>query len=100
MGYKLNILDIADGSLVTLTITFTRQESNELFLSGDSMVSWPEDGLRSKGDSILARTSIFISEISARPEGIILHYQSREQAEKSAYILQFQLHQAGIARED
>ena len=98
MGFQFRILDAANGSLESMVVALTRQETNELFLAGDSMVSWPEEGLCSEGDPRLARTSIFVSEIAAKPEGVTLHYQTREQAERTARILQVQFDQIGIAR--
>lgn len=99
MGFKLDISDVADGVLVSLAVVLTRQETNELFLAGDSMIAWPDEGLRSEGDPLLSRTSIFVSEIASKPKGMVLHYQTRKQAERSACVLQVQLDRAGIARE-
>jgi hypothetical protein len=99
MGFHLDISDEDGGSAVSLAVILTRQETNDLFLSGDSMISWPEEGLRPDGDPLFSRTSMFVSEVAARPQGMILHYQTREQAERSAQLLRLQLDRAGIARE-
>jgi hypothetical protein len=100
MGFRLNIHDHADGSVVSLALILTRQESNDIFLSGDAMISWPCDGLHQAGDPLLERTSIFVSEIAARPAGVTLRYAAREQAERAAGLLRLQLNQIGIAREE
>ena len=100
MGFRLTIDDQPDGYAVLLAVTPTRRETNELFLSGDSMVSWPTDGLIQDGDPLLARTSMFISEIAARPQGMTLRFASHGQAERAAALLCLQLDQIGIGRED
>lgn len=100
MGFRLNIHDQADGSVVSLALILTRQESSDLFLLGDSMISWPSDGLFQEGDPMLARTGIFVSEIAARPAGMTLRYATREQAERTATLLGLQFDQLGIVREE
>jgi hypothetical protein len=100
MGYRLHIDDRAEGSEVSLALVLTRQETNELFLSGDSMVSWPAEGLSDDGDPLLTRTSMFVSEIAARPRGLTLHYGTRKQAERSVALLGLQLQQLGIVVEE
>jgi hypothetical protein len=100
MGFCLNIHDQADGSVVSLALILDRQESSDLFLSGDSMISWPSDGLLQEGDPMLARTGIFVSEIAARPAGMTLRYATREQADRTATLLRLQLDQLGIVREE
>ncbi len=100
MGFRLYIDDRGGSAEVLLALALTRQETNELFLSGDSMVSWPSDGLCDNGDPLLARTSMFVSEIAAKPQGLTLHYATRAQAERSAALLGRQLQQLGIAAEE
>jgi hypothetical protein len=100
MGFRLIIDDHPDSHAVLLAVTLSRQETNELFLSGDSMVSWPADGLSQDGDPLLARTSMFVSEIAARPEGMTLEYATKGQSERAAALLRLQLDQIGIMRED
>lgn len=100
MGYSLDIHDHSDGYLVSLAVVLSRQESNDLFLSGDSMISWPTDGLLGGEESLLSRTGIFASEVAARRTGLTLQYATREQAEKTAALLGLQLDRIGITRED
>jgi hypothetical protein len=99
MGYRLNILDRDVGYSVSLSIALSREESNDLFLSGDSMLSWPTDTLVDEGPAP-SRVSIFISEVAARNGGLVLLYLGREQAEMATKLLQLQLEQVGIAREE
>lgn len=101
MGYTVVIEHEAgsDAWVVVLEATLTRAESNDLFLSGDSMVSWPVDGVEPTDDPRLERSSIFVSEIAARPEGLRIRYRERAQAERAAGVLRIQLGQVGIKEE-
>lgn len=101
MGYKTVIEGEpgSDGWVVVLRAVLTRAESNELFLSGDSMVSWPVDGLELTEDPRLERSSMFVSEIAARPDGLRIRYRERSQAEQAAAVLRLQLTQIGIEEE-
>ena len=94
-----------------LRVSLSRAETNELFLSGDSMVSWPVEGLdavvcgavagggAAHGDLRLERSGIFVSEIAARPAGLALRYQEQSQAERAATLLGMQFSQIGIKEE-
>lgn len=96
---------------MNLRVNLTRAESNELFLSGDSMVSWPVEGLDSaagvasaagatgEGDLKLERSGMFVSEVAARPGGLVLRYREQSQAERAATLLRMQFNQIGIKEE-
>lgn len=103
MGYSTLIThDPGPGSwVVTLKVNLSRAESNDLFLSGDSMVSWPVDGLEptAAGDPRLERSGIFVSEVAARRDGLGLRYREQEQAERAALLLRMQFAQIGIGEE-
>jgi len=103
MGYSTAIAHEpgSDCWTVTLRVNLTRAESNDLFLSVDSMVSWPVDGLEATagGDPGLERSSMFVSEIAARHGGLGLRYREQEQAERTAAILRMQFAQIGIKEE-
>lgn len=103
MGYATAIVQESGSDFwtVTLRVNLTRAESNDLFLSGDSMVSWPVEGLEvpAEGDLGLERSSMFVSEIAARARGLGLRYREQAQAERSATILRMQLAQIGIKEE-
>ena len=103
MGYTTVIAQEAGSGAwaVVLKVSLTRAESNDLFLSGDSMVSWPSEGLESAadGDPRLERSSIFVSEVAARPAGLRLRYREQAQSERAAVILRMQLAQIGIKEE-
>ncbi|MBN1320184.1 MAG: hypothetical protein JXA87_04995 [Thermoleophilia bacterium] len=89
----------SDSWIVVLQATLTRAESNELFLSGDSMVSWPVEGVEPTDDPRLERSSMFVSEVAARPGGLRIRYRERAQAERAATVLRIQLGQIGIKEE-
>ena len=86
---------------VSVKVTLNRAETNELFLSGDSMLSWPTEGLvPTKVDSSEPeRSGIFVSEVAAQPEGLVIRYGDQAQAEQIASLLRAQLAQIGIQEE-
>jgi hypothetical protein len=86
---------------VSVKVNLNRSETNELFLSGDSMLSWPAEGLVpiSAEASKLERSGMFVSEVAARPEGLVIRYGGQAQAEKAADLLRKQLAQIGIEEE-
>ncbi|MCL5735444.1 MAG: hypothetical protein M1274_07625 [Actinobacteria bacterium] len=100
MGYRLAAEDRSEAFVVSLNLALDRRESNELFLSGDSMIAWPRDGLSQDGNPLIARTSMFVSEIAGRPTGLALRYATREQAQVAENLLRRQLDQIGIAEEE
>lgn len=103
MGYSVVVKQDpgSDTWTVLLKVNLSRAESNELFLSGDSMVSWPVEGLRvaAHGDLKLERSGIFVSEVAARSTGLGLGYQEQAQAERAAAVLRMQFAQIGIKEE-
>lgn len=103
MGYSTVVTREAgsDSWLVTVKVALSRTESNELFLSGDSMVSWPVDGLATSGsaDPRLERSGMFVSEMAARPSGLGLRYRGQADAERTATLFRIQFAQIGIKEE-
>jgi hypothetical protein len=82
-------------------VALSRAESNELFLSGDSMVSWPVEGLETGGsmDPRLERSGMFVSEMAARPSGLGIRYHGQAVAERAATLFRIQFAQIGIKEE-
>jgi hypothetical protein len=104
MGYS-TVVTHEPGSiswLVTVKVALTRSESNDLFLSGDSMVSWPVDELvaGSSGDLRLERSGMFVSEMAARPSGLGVRYGGEAEAERAAALFRTQFAQIGIKEEN
>ena len=100
MGYSTAIVHQArpDRWAVSLTVDLTRSETNQLFLAGDAMLSWPVDGLvaASEGSPMPERSGMFVSEIAAQPAGLVIHYAEQAAAERAVALLRVQLGQAGI----
>jgi hypothetical protein len=101
MGYSTTVVNEPESGTWALVLKahLSRAESNELFLAGDAMVAWPVDGIQSSEDPVLERSSIFVSEVAARPEGLRLRYREQAQAERAAAVLRIQFGQIGITEE-
>lgn len=101
MGYSTRVMrDQGRGAwVVALEVNLSRGETSDLFLSGDRMVSWPVEGLEPAEDAGLQRSSMFVSEVAARPRGLVVRYQEQAQAERAATILRIQFEQIGIQEE-
>jgi hypothetical protein len=93
--------------VVTVKVGLTMAETNTLFLSGDTIVSWPEGELRASGeagsagpdqheDRALTRTGMFISELARLAPGLEIGYRHPEEAERAALLVRLQLLRAGI----
>ena len=99
VGFRVVIEKVLDAWALELNVGLTRAESAGVFMSGDSLLQWPAGGLRSMGNLPIERTSMFISEASARPEGLRLEYAEHEQVAIAATVLRTQLLEAGIHEE-
>lgn len=83
------------GWRVHLRVSLDRRETNELFLAGDKLISWPTEGMMSSGGPTpLERSSMFLSEIVARPGGIELVYETEALAARTSQILAYQVRMA------
>ena len=102
-------VDGFSGSLVvTVKVSLSMAEANALFLSGDTIVSWPEgellpaDVLADFPDgrqSALVRTGMFISELARLTQGLRIGYRQAAEAERAAQLMRLQLRGAGIEEE-
>ena len=103
MGYAASVVEGPGPSQwsVRLRVNLSRGETNDLFLSGDSIVSWPAEGLVADRDDNLRleRSGMFVSEIAARPEGLTVSYGERDQAARATALLRIQFAQIGIEEE-
>jgi hypothetical protein len=89
---RVNTEPSGDAWLVHVHVTLDRRETSELFLQGDRLVSWPTEGMVSSLRSgPLERSSMFLSEIVARPSGLRLEYESEELADRAAKVLVYQV---------
>ena len=96
--------------VVTVKVGLTMAETNSLFLSGDTIISWPEGELRASGDAGSAglglgaragshRTGMFISELARLAHGLKIGYRQAAEAERAAQLVRLQLLRAGIEEE-
>jgi hypothetical protein len=103
--------DQATGSyVVTVKVDLSLAETNSLFLSGDSIVSWPEGDLLSvlgpdqtapheARDHALIRTGMFVSELARLAQGLKIGYRQVAEAGRAAQLIRLQLLRAGIEEE-
>jgi hypothetical protein len=95
MEMSINIEAVAQGWQVCMAVCLDRAETSELFLAGDALISWPtENMLSTTADGPFERSSMFLSEVVARPAGLALEYETRDSAERTAKILAYQVRAA------
>lgn len=95
MRLTLETTETEQGWSVRLAVGLDRRETSDLFVSGDTLISWPTDGMLSPETAgPLERSSMYLSEIVARPEGLELFYDSESLARRTAQILGFQVKNA------
>jgi hypothetical protein len=97
--------------VVTVKVLLSLEETNSLFLSGDTIISWPEGllldspdsaDLESAGhgqDTALTRTGMFVSELARLAQGLKIGYRQSADAERAAQLIRLQLLRAGISEE-
>jgi hypothetical protein len=103
--------DQATGSyVVTAKVELSLAETNGLFLSGDSIVSWPQgrlldgpgtdqSGQHEARENALIRTGMFVSELARLAQGLKIGYRQVAEAERAAQLIRLQLLRAGIEEE-
>ena len=94
MEFRIEKTLSSSGWQVHVAVALDRQETSELFLAGDKLISWPTDGMRSSGSGPMNRSNMFLSEMVARPDGLILTYDDAELAERTGKILEHQIRSA------
>lgn len=109
MGFSVthSVDEGAGAYTVTVRVGLTMAETNRLFLSGDTIISWPEGELRTGEDGGielspgaqgqgLSRTGMFISELARLAQGLEIGYRQLADAERAAKLVRLQLLRAGI----
>jgi hypothetical protein len=101
VGFSLKIEaePLSSGWQMVLRIRLSRAEANDLFLAGDTMVTWPTEGLVQGGDLGLERSGMFVSEIAALSAGLRISYAERGQAERAVDAVRTRLAGAGLGQE-
>jgi hypothetical protein len=86
---------------VVVKVNLDRTETNDLFMAGDLMLSWPTEGLLPsvEDDSKPERSGMFISEVAAQPLGLTIRYSEQAQAERAADSMRAQFGQIAIKEE-
>jgi hypothetical protein len=98
---------VAGKEVVTIRVDLTLAETNALFLSGDTIISWPEGELRTRegpgiserpqgADQALVRTGMFVSELARLAQGLEIGYRQEAEAVRAAQLVRLQLLRAGI----
>lgn len=96
------------GFVVTVKVSLSMAETNALFFSGDTIVSWPEGELLSADSPVgsvdgpgaaLVRTGMFVSELARLTQGLKIGYRQAAEAERAAQLMRLQLRRAGIEEE-
>jgi hypothetical protein len=106
-----------DRTVVVVSVALTMAETNALFLSGDTIIGWPEggdlgpvlklgvegsDGLSGPSgpsgpvEHSLARTGMFVSELARLAQGLEIGYRQSTEADRAAQLIRLQLLRAGI----
>jgi hypothetical protein len=112
MGFSVTLCfdSTARSHFVNVNVALTLAETNNLFLSGDTIISWPEGEVRTadvdasdndgsselRGDRGLPRTSMFVSELARLARGLQIGYRQAAEAERVAQLVRLQLVRAGI----
>lgn len=97
--------------VVTVKVVLSLPETNALFLSGDTIIGWPEESLVGVGASdvpstsqagqemALIRSGMFVSELARLAQGLDIRYRQTAEAQRAAQLVRLQLLKAGIAEE-
>jgi hypothetical protein len=83
---------LAEGVNVRVAVRLSSREMNRLFLSGDTLVQLPTEGLSSSTETgPIPRTSIFLSELAGSRDGISRAFVDPASAEAFAAAVRGQL---------
>jgi len=86
---------VAEGFAVTVRVRLTPRETNRLFLSGDTLILLPTDGIVEAAEAApIPRTSIFLSEIAGAKDGLRRSFADQPNAERFATDVRTQLEKA------
>ena len=101
MDLHLDTVPSTEGWIVALAAVLDRQETSELFMLGDKLISWPTADLVSFGKSAspsaetgaapFLRSGMYLSEIVSRTEGVRLVYGQEPAARMAARVIEYQI---------
>ena len=85
----------SEGVTVRVLVRLSSRETNRLFLSGDTLIQLPLDGMAAHPqDAPIPRTSIFLSELAGSHEGFTRTFVDEARAESFARALRSQIESA------
>jgi hypothetical protein len=91
----ISSLRVPDGVAVQIRVRLSARETSRLFVSGDALLQLPLEGALPDGDgSPVARTSIFLSELAGRRDGLTRTFADAGPAEAFAAAVRAQLETA------
>ncbi len=86
---------VPEGVAVQITVRLSGRETSRLFVSGDTLIQLPLDGALPDPDgSPVPRTSIFLSELAGRREGLSRTFADEAAARSYAAAVRGQLETA------
>ncbi len=86
---------VPEGVAVRIKVRLSGRETSRLFVNGDTLVQLPLDGALPDADaSPVPRTSMFLSELAGRPEGLSRTFTSGVDAAAFAAAVRTQLETA------
>jgi hypothetical protein len=91
----ISSLQVPDGVAVQIKVRLSGRETSRLFLSGDTLLQLPLEGaLPEGGGSPVPRTSIFLSELAGRRDGLARTFADVADADAFAAAVRAQLETA------
>ena len=95
MEIDISSLQVPEGVAVQIKVRLSGRETSRLFVSGDTLLQLPLEGALPDGDgSPVPRTSIFLSELAGRRDGLARTFAEAAHAEAFAAAVRAQLETA------
>lgn len=95
MEIDITSQQVPEGVAVQVKVRLSGRETSRLFVSGDALIQLPLDGALPDPDgSPVPRSSIFLSELAGRRDGLFRTFSSGEDADAYAAAVRNQLETA------
>ena len=83
---------VAEGVAVHVRVRLSPRELNRLFLSGDTLIQLPLEGIIDEpGNAPIPRMSMFLSEIAGAPDGFLRTFSDAACADSFARVVREQI---------
>jgi len=89
----ISSLQVPEGVAVQVKVRLSGRETSRLFVSGDTLLQLPLDGALADGSPV-PRTSIFLSELAGRHDGLTRAFADAAHADAFAAAVRTQLETA------